>query len=94
MDDVVGNLLETMYDAMLIRGDDYPSLPKYLEASAHRNDVLEEAGFGVANPKFRDAFMRELMDRRQGTSKLYLALKGWKEATPEVKLEKEVQAKK
>ena len=30
VDDVVGNLIESLYNVMLIRGDDFNSLPRYL----------------------------------------------------------------
>ena len=33
VDDVVGNILEALYNVLLITGDDFQSLPKYLEAS-------------------------------------------------------------
>ena len=33
VNDVLGNILESMYNCMLIRGDDYPTLAKYLEAT-------------------------------------------------------------
>ena len=35
VDDIVGNLLEAMHNSLLIYRDDFPMLPKYLEASEH-----------------------------------------------------------
>ena len=68
--------MELMCNALLMRGDDLPSLPKCLEASEHRYGVLEESGFSVTNPKFRDALMREHVDGGQDTSELHLDLNG------------------
>ena len=78
--DAVGNLIESLYNVMLIRGDDFKSLPKCLEASEHRHSALVGAGFDIVNPKFRDSYMEELVNRGQDLSKACLALKGWKEA--------------
>ena len=48
--------------------------------------MLEEPRFSVANPKFRDALMREQVDRGQDTSELCLDLKGWRDATADGEL--------
>ena len=33
VEDVIGNAMECMYAVMLLKGDDFDSLPKYLEAA-------------------------------------------------------------
>ena len=76
VDDVVGNLLESLFNAVWIRGDDFPSLPKYIEALDHRYSVLEEVGFNVTNKRFRDILMNELLDRRQQNIQIYWDLLG------------------
>ena len=48
VDDVIGNFLEVMYNVLLIRGDNFKSLPKYLE---------------VANLKFFNNMIGELENR-------------------------------
>ena len=62
VDDVAGNLLESLPNAVWIRGDDFPSLPKYIEVSDYRYSELEEVGFNIANKRFRDTLMNELLD--------------------------------
>ena len=37
-DDVVGNAVESMHSMLLLRGDDYQSFPKILEASVQRHE--------------------------------------------------------
>ena len=76
VDDVLGSLIESLFNVLMIRGDDFKSLPKNLEASEHRHDVLDDAGFAIASPKFRDSHMEELVNRGQELTKTYLALKG------------------
>ena len=80
VDDVMGNLIEALYSVLLIRGDEYPNLPKYLEASDHKFVVLREALFDIANEELRDAYMTELDNRGQQSSGAYTKLKAWKDA--------------
>ena len=80
VDDVIGNLLETMCNTLLIRGDNFASLPKYLKATEQRHKMLTETGFEVASEKLHDNFMAELVNRGQEEGKLHLKLKGWKDA--------------
>ena len=84
VDDVVGIFLEAMCNVILIREDDFKSLPKYLEGTAHKMKVLDESGFEVANPKFRDSLMGEFENRGQQNSKLHLELKDWKKEVGKV----------
>ena len=64
VDDVVGNLLESLFNAIWIRIYDFLSLPKYMEASDHRYSVLEEVGFNITNKRFRDTLITKLLIRR------------------------------
>ena len=52
VDDAVGSLVESLHNVLLIRGDDFDSLPKYLEASEHRHAALDGDGFEVASQSF------------------------------------------
>ena len=63
VDDVLGSLIESLFNVMLIRCDDFKSLPKHLEASEHRHDVLDHVVFEIASPKLRDSHMEELANR-------------------------------
>ena len=80
VDDVVGNMLESLHSVFLIRGDDHTSLPKCLEVSQHRFEVLEESGFNMVSPIFRDACMDDLNNCGQSTVKVCQDLNLWKEA--------------
>ena len=64
LDNVVINLLELVYNVLLIYRDDYSFLPRYLEATKYCYKILEEAGFEIANPKFHNTFIEELESRR------------------------------
>ena len=66
--DVVGNMLESMCNVFLIRGDYYSTLPNYHETTQHRFCELEEALFYIACLKFRDAYANELKDRGKSLS--------------------------
>ena len=80
VEDVVGNMLESLCNVFLIRGDDYSTLPKYHEAAQHRFEVLEEAGFDMTSPKFRDDCMNELKDRGQRSVNTHQAMQLWRDA--------------
>ena len=60
VEDVVGNLVEAMCIMLFLKGDYYPCLPKYLDASDQKYEVLEGTCFGIANIRFRDAYLGEL----------------------------------
>ena len=70
VDDVTGKLLESLCSFILIRGHDFSSLPKHLEVHEYRHEILREAGFEVANPKFRDDLLLELENRGQSGIKV------------------------
>ena len=79
VDDVVGNMLESLNNVCIIRGNDFRLLPKCLDSTQHRFEVLEEAVFDMASPKFRDECMDEFDNRGQSKCKVHQALKIWKE---------------
>ena len=72
--DILGNWLESLYLVLLIRGNDYNSLSKYLEVSKYRFEVLKEAKFDVASKDLHDRYMEELDNQGQLLSNLYLKL--------------------
>ena len=43
INNMIGNLLEILHSIVLIRGNNYLSLPKYLEVSKYQYGFLEEA---------------------------------------------------
>ena len=94
VDDAVGSLVESLHNVLLIRGDDFDSLPKYLEASEYRHAALDGDGFEAASPKFCDACMEELVNCGQELGRTYLALKGWKEALDDDTVDREIAAGK
>ena len=65
VDDVVGSVLESLRNALLIRGDDCSTFPKCHEATQNRFEALEEDGLDMTSPKFRDAYISGLEDRGQ-----------------------------
>ena len=62
VDDAVGRMLQSLFNVLIIRGDDRITLPKYHEETQHRFEVLEEAGFDISSPKVRDVYINELKD--------------------------------
>ena len=48
VDDVVGTVLEKLCNFLLNRGNDHDSLPKYIELSDHKFEILKAAGFAFA----------------------------------------------
>ena len=59
-DDAAGNLLELMLNIIVIRGDDYASLPKHLEDSENRSRFLNESCFDMSSSRLRDSCMLEI----------------------------------
>ena len=80
VEDVIGNMIEAMFNFMLIRAEEYEALPKYLQAFEHRFEVLTSAGFNLADEKLRDMHMNELQSCGQGGTEVHKALVGWKSA--------------
>ena len=79
VDDVVGNMLESLCNVCLISDDDYSSLPKYVEEAQHLFEVLEAEGFDMTSLKFLNTFMDDIDNWRQRIIKVHQALKQWKE---------------
>ena len=69
--DKVGNMIEALRNFMLVRAEEYPSLPKYIEASEHLFRVLEATGFSIATEMLRDEYVSELVARGQTGSSIY-----------------------
>jgi len=80
-EDVLGNLMESLYSFLMIRGDDYDSLPKYLEVLEHRYCIPKESVFDVVTDSLRDAYLDELLKRGQSKSQLDRHLLSWKEVS-------------
>ena len=80
VDDVLGKMLETMCNCMLIRGDDYPNLAKFLEATKQRLDVLKQTGFDIAGESIRDSCMNEIKSRGQDITALHRIINQWESA--------------
>jgi len=80
-EDVLGNLMESLYNFLLIKGDDHESLWHYRETLAHRYSILKESGFDLATDNLRDECMDELLSRGRSESMLYKRLLGWKKAS-------------
>jgi len=79
--DVLGNLMESLYTLLMVRGEDYESFPKYFEVVNHRYNILKESGFDLATDNLRDTLMVELSNRGQSESQMYKRLMGWKNAS-------------
>ena len=60
-EDALGKIMEFPHNFLLVRGNDYESLPKYLKAVNHRCSMLKESGFDLATDNLRDDFMAELL---------------------------------
>ena len=45
MDNVIGSIVEALHNFILLRGDDYDTLPNHMEASDQRYSTLGETGF-------------------------------------------------
>ena len=73
-DDVLGNMVEVVYNLLLIKGDEYQTLSKYLEATKQCLEVLKGSGFNMATNTLRDLYMGELASRNQDSTALYRSL--------------------
>ena len=59
---------------MLICGEDYLLLLKYLQAFKHHYKVLKEAEFDMTSKKLKDLCMRELIHQKQINILVFKAL--------------------
>ena len=55
VEDMLGNLADSLCNMLPIRGNDYAGLPNHLEALDCRSAVLKEALFDIANKRIRYA---------------------------------------
>jgi len=51
IDDIIGTILEALYNYLLNRAKDHELLPKYLEASDHKFEILKSTRFTFATPE-------------------------------------------
>ena len=63
VEDVAGNVVEATCNMLFVKGDDCPCLPKQLEVSNEKCEVLEGTFFGIGNIRFRDSYLSELESR-------------------------------
>ena len=68
VEDVIGNLIEALFNFALIRGEEYEHFPKCLQAQEYKFEVLSGGGFDVAGTKSSDLHMNELISREQKNS--------------------------
>ena len=54
VDGIIGTRLESMCSMMMIRVDEYDSLPKFLEVTENKCQAVREFQFGLENEGFRD----------------------------------------
>ena len=71
---MISNLVESIYNFILVRGEEYNSLPKYLEAFDYKTEVLAGTRFNLANDQLRDLYMNKLVNHRQTDSITYKVL--------------------
>ena len=75
VDDVVDNFIESLYNYILIKDNDFESLPKYLEASEYWFQILKEIGFSIATDSLRNSYIVEMLSYSQEDSEVYFKLK-------------------
>ena len=63
VEDVIGNAVESLYSVILLKGEDFLSLPKYLEATTQKYKCFEQVGCKFATERIRDAYLEELLNR-------------------------------
>lgn len=79
-EDVMSTLVDSVYNWMYIKGDDYADLSEYMVAFENKYDAAKRAGFGIASPDLRDLYITELTNRGEATGALCVALEEWKMA--------------
>ena len=60
VDDVVGTVLKVLCNFLLNHEDNNDSLPKYMESSDYKFEVLKAAGFSFTTTTIRDSYNTEL----------------------------------
>ena len=61
---MIRNLVEALKNFTLIRGEEHDMLPKDMEASQHRFEVLKMDGFDMVTLGLRDRHVDELSSRK------------------------------
>ena len=61
--DVIENFIEALCNIVLIRGDEYNSVPKYLETSKYRFEVLSQIEIDLTLEALYDTYIRDLIYR-------------------------------
>lgn len=82
VEDVIGNMIEALFNFALIRGEEYEGLPQCLQAFHHRFKALADSGFSIAHDQLRDKHIGELQSRGQSNTEACKALINWKNADP------------
>ena len=82
---MLGNFVEALCDFVLIRGEEHYALPKCMEVSQNRYEVLKMVGFEMATKELRDTYMQELRSREQDRTTIYARLLAWSNETNEAK---------
>ena len=54
---VLGNMMDSLHNMMLVKGDEYEEFPKHLETFKHHFDVLKKSGLDIASEELRDRCM-------------------------------------
>ena len=65
MDDVLGNAIDALHVHLHLRGDGHGSLPKNMEASEQKNNVMKEDGASFGNDVMRDRNIACLVSRNK-----------------------------
>ncbi|OEU10337.1 hypothetical protein FRACYDRAFT_247347 [Fragilariopsis cylindrus CCMP1102] len=74
------SVMESVYNFHLIKGDDYADRSQYLEAFESRYDLMEKTGWSVASIDMRDAYIKELEEKRMKDHPSYMKLVDWRDA--------------
>ena len=85
VEEVLGNLVEALHNFVLIRGEEHDTLPKCMESSQNRYEVLKMAGFEMVTEELRDTCMQELRSRGKCGTTLHAQLLAWSNATDDAK---------
>ena len=80
VEDVIRNAMECMHVVMLLKGDDFDSLPKYLEAAQQKYKCFEQTECEFATEQIRDKYLEELLKHREDNTLLFKQLIRWKDA--------------
>ena len=77
---VIGNLIKILNNWTLVRGEEYEFLGKCMEASNHKNEVLEQSGFSITKVELMDLVTQELTSNNKTNDILCKTLVSWSNA--------------